>query len=153
MRTQTAASNPFTQIVQELRQYPKSQETAVLSLVQQYTKEAHRTLQRKMGHRIILPKVRLNGRLSVTMGQARCDRGQFWIEISSKMFVEDSEILRNVVYHEMAHVADYSLFGEWGHGESWQCLMKLLGLPPDQYANDEEYEAIGYDVVQKKRMR
>lgn len=106
-----------------------------------------------MGKRIVLPKVRLNGRLSVTMGQARCDEGQFWIEISSKMFVEDSVVLRNVVYHEMAHVADFSLFQQWGHGETWQCLMKLLGLPPDQYAKEEEYEAIGYDVVRKKRMK
>lgn len=153
MRNKIVASNPFSHTVRELSQYPKSRETAVLSLVQRYTTEAHRTLQKKMGHRIILPKVRLNGRLSVTMGQARCDYGQFWIEISSKMFVEDSEILRNVVFHEMAHVADYSLFGEWGHGESWQCLMKLLGLPPDQYAKDEEYEAIGYDVVRKRRMK
>nr|DAW10209.1 MAG TPA: SprT-like family [Caudoviricetes sp.] len=153
MRNKTAASNPFSHTVQALSQYPKSRETAVLSLVQRYTTEAHRTLQKKMGHRIILPKVRLNGRLAVTMGQARYDGKQFWVEISSKMFVEDSEVLRNVVYHEMAHVADYSLFGEWGHGESWQCLMKLLGLPPDQYAKEEEYDAIGWDVVQKKRMK
>lgn len=86
------------------------------------------------------------------MGQARYDGKQFWVEISSKMFVDDSEVLRNVVYHEMAHVADYNLFGEWGHGESWQCLMKLLGLPPDQYAKEEEYEAIGWDVTNKRRI-
>ena len=69
------------------------------------------------------------------------------------MFTEDSEVLRNVVYHEMTHVADFSLFQQWGHGESWQYLMKLLGLPPDQYAKEEEYAAIGYDVVRKKRMK
>jgi len=82
------------------------------------------------------PKIHLNNRLRVTAGQ--CNQPDRIVEIGTKFLLKyPKEILRVTLPHELAHQADFDLYGEseWkhGHGKTWCAIMKKFGLPPDRY--------------------
>lgn len=89
--------------------------------------------------RITCPNVTLNNRFTVTAGAAyQNDRR---IELATKFIIHSDRyyaIMFNVILpHELAHIADYDLFGEsnkkCGHGDNWKMIMLQLGLRPDKY--------------------
>lgn len=85
------------------------------------------------------PDIILNNRFTATAGTAnQHDRR---IEMATKFIIHSPEyynIMFNIILpHELAHIADYDLFGEsnkkCGHGNNWKMIMLQLGLPPDKY--------------------
>jgi len=82
------------------------------------------------------PKIILNNRLRVTAG--RCWQAENRIDLATKFFARNSaEMFRVILPHEIAHSADYVLFGEsekkCGHGKKWCEIMVELGLPANKY--------------------
>ena len=85
------------------------------------------------------PNIILNNRFTATAGMAyQSDRR---IEMATKFIIHSAEyyaIMFNVILpHELAHIADYDLFGEsnkkCGHGDNWKMIMVQLELKPDKY--------------------
>lgn len=85
------------------------------------------------------PSIILNNRFTATAGMAyQYDRR---IEMATKFIIHSVEyynMMFNVILpHELAHIADYDLFGEsnkkCGHGDNWKMIMFQLGLNPDKY--------------------
>lgn len=97
-----------------------------------------------------MDRVRLNGRLVSTMGRAWIvsERGRnvYCMELSSKIFKEDSDVLRCTVFHEVCHLVDYQYSMKWGHGPSWKALMVKVGLPPNTYIDPADYDRVGYSL-------
>ena len=82
------------------------------------------------------PKIVLCNRLTRTAG--KCYQEENRIHIANKFFVRNySEMFSVILPHEIAHQADFDLFGEsekkCGHGEKWSEIMVKLGLPADKY--------------------
>lgn len=82
------------------------------------------------------PKIVLNNRLWRTAG--RCWQIENQIDLATKFFARNSvEMFRVILPHEIAHSADFILFGEsekrCGHGKNWCKIMEKLGLPADKY--------------------
>lgn len=85
------------------------------------------------------PNIILNNRFTATAGMAyQHDRR---IEMATKFIIHSVDyyaMMFNVILpHELAHIADYDLFGEsnkkCGHGDNWKMIMFQLGLKPDKY--------------------
>lgn len=88
---------------------------------------------------VACPNIILNNRFTATAGMAyQHDRR---VEMATKFIIHSPEyynIMFNIILpHELAHIADYDLFGEsnkkCGHGDNWKMIMIQLGLPPDKY--------------------
>lgn len=85
------------------------------------------------------PDIILNNRFTATAGVA--DQQTRKIELATKFIIHSPEyynIMFNIILpHELAHIADYDLFGEsnkkCGHGDNWKMIMIQLELPPDKY--------------------
>jgi len=82
------------------------------------------------------PKIKLCNRLYRTAG--KCYQEENLIHLANKFFVNNSaEMFRTILPHEIAHQADFVLFGEsekkCGHGLQWQKIMVQLGLPANKY--------------------
>ena len=88
-------------------------------------------------HRV--PDVLLNSRLYRTAGRA-WQEDQV-IELGTKFLLHSPQyrarMYCEILPHELAHCADYLLFGEselaCGHGTGWRHLMQKLGLEPKKY--------------------
>lgn len=89
--------------------------------------------------RINCPNIILNNRFTVTAGVAyQCERR---IEMATKFIIHSDKyynIMINIILpHELAHIADYDLFGEsnkkCGHGDTWEMIMLQLGLKPNKF--------------------
>lgn len=86
------------------------------------------------------PKIVLCNRLTRTAG--KCYQGERKIHLGNKFFVKfRDEMLHVILPHEIAHQADYDLFGEseksCGHGKNWQMLMLQYGLEANKYHSME----------------
>ena len=82
------------------------------------------------------PKIKLCNRLYRTAG--KCYQEENLIHLANKFFVNNSaEMFRVILPHEIAHQADFVLFGEsekkCGHGIQWEKIMLQLGLPVNKY--------------------
>jgi predicted SprT family Zn-dependent metalloprotease len=82
------------------------------------------------------PKIILCNRLTRTAG--KCYQTENRIHLANKFYARNySEMFRVILPHEIAHQADYNLFGEseksCGHGKNWAKIMVKLGLPADKY--------------------
>lgn len=55
------------------------------------------------------------------------------IRLSPKIWaVASAADRRQVVIHEYCHIVDWMQYRHWGHGWSWQSLMRRCGLRPDR---------------------
>ena len=85
------------------------------------------------------PEVILNNRLYRTAGRAFQE--DCVIELASKFLLHSQEfhdtMYHVILPHELAHVADFLVFGEsekkCGHGQKWRDIMLQLGLEPDPF--------------------
>lgn len=82
------------------------------------------------------PKIKLCNRLYRTAG--KCYQEENIIHLANKFFVNNSaEMFRTILPHEIAHQADFDLFGEsekiCGHGLQWCKIMVQLGLQANKY--------------------
>lgn len=127
----------------------------LLQTIQSYVNQGMVTLADKGYNVPASVTVRLNGRLSRSLGRAVVTRNpfgtQYIIEINSKAFKEDSIQLRETTLHEVAHLVDYTHHKqEMSHGKGWQKCMRALGLKPEVCASAETVKAIGYTVKPRK---
>jgi len=86
------------------------------------------------------PKIILCNRLTRTAG--KCYQEENRIHLGAKFFAKHSANMRLVILpHEIAHQADYNLFGLsekiCGHGKNWCKIMLQLGLAPNKYHSME----------------
>ena len=82
------------------------------------------------------PKMELCNRIYRTAGA--CHQTENRIKLGRKFFVRYPSTMFGIILpHELAHQADYNLFGEseksCGHGEGWKQIMLKLDLEPDPY--------------------
>ena len=133
---------------------PGDTRTVVRALATNYIQEALEILQRTTKKRLRFDELILSGRLSSTMGLANYhkvgNRYYYTITISSKIFKRDSMALKNTCYHEVAHLADWQIYRNWGHGDTWCRLMRRLGLEPRVHIEPEEYVEAGYISVDER---
>jgi len=82
------------------------------------------------------PKIILCNRLTKTAGKNYQTLNK--VHMANKFFARNyQEMLHVILPHELAHQADYNLFGEsekkCGHGVRWAEIMLQLGLPANKY--------------------
>ena len=82
------------------------------------------------------PKIVLCNRLTRTAGKNYQTENR--IHLANKFFVRNhSEMMLTILPHEIAHQADFNLFGVYeknnGHGPNWAKIMVELGLPANRY--------------------
>lgn len=110
--------------------------------------EALSILQKYTCKKLRIDEIILSGRLSSTMGMAYIDfqgrKYYYTITISSKIFTKDCVSLKETVYHEVAHIADWQIYRKKGHGDTWVRLMNRLGVEPKIFAEPHEYIEAGY---------
>jgi hypothetical protein len=122
----------------------------VLNKIEQYAKEALSILQKSTSKRLRVDRILLSNKMKTTMGYAlyefneKSRRYRYTIKISGVIFKRDSVTLKESVYHEVAHLVDYQIYKQWGHGHTWIRLMHRLGIEPVVFATDEEYLEAGY---------
>ena len=81
------------------------------------------------------PTVSINNRLKTTGGRAGGFLGN-QIELSAELyFYNQEEFYREIIPHEIAHLVDYMLTGNMGHGPTWKSIMQAYGLPGDRLHN------------------
>jgi predicted SprT family Zn-dependent metalloprotease len=86
-----------------------------------------------------MPVVQVSGRLTRTAG--RCWQREQIVEFGTKFLLhsEPAQIvmMRQIVPHELAHAADWQLYGEselrCGHGRGWREIMLRYGVAPNKY--------------------
>jgi predicted SprT family Zn-dependent metalloprotease len=82
------------------------------------------------------PKIVLCNRLTRTAG--KCYQTVNRIHLGNKFFANNYlDMMQIILPHEIAHQADYNIFGEsekkCGHGQKWAEIMLQLGLPANKY--------------------
>jgi predicted SprT family Zn-dependent metalloprotease len=82
------------------------------------------------------PKIILNNRFTKTAGCSYQETNI--IHLGNKFFYKNNREMFSVILpHEIAHQADYNLFGisekKCGHGKQWAKIMVKLGLPANRY--------------------
>jgi predicted SprT family Zn-dependent metalloprotease len=82
------------------------------------------------------PKIVLCNRLTRTAGKNYQTLNR--IHLANKFYARNySAMMLEILPHEIAHQADYNLFGEsekkCGHGKNWAKIMIELGLPANKY--------------------
>lgn len=61
--------------------------------------------------------------------------------------VYDVEKLKHLIFHELAHIACFSLYNYSGHGRPWQAVMVDCGYSPAGWHGDDiEVCMVGVDV-------
>ena len=94
------------------------------------------------------PKIIWCNRLTKTAGKAYFDAGVTpgYIKLSSKVFWQYPEgFVREIIAHELAHIAAQRLFGDHHHRAGWKQCMTWLDLPamvywcPDRMLQHREY--------------
>ena len=115
---------------------------------------------------LVLPSVRVSGRMRRTLGSYMPSKKQ--IAISSRLLaMGDEEDIRQVVLHEIAHAIVHSRFGEkaGAHGREFRAVCNEIGAKPRRYVDvttDEWQSQVRFLskcghcmvlIVRKKRMR
>lgn len=82
------------------------------------------------------PQIVLNNRFTKTAGCSYQETNI--IHLGNKFFDKNyREMFLTILPHEIAHQADYNLFGlsekKCGHGKQWAEIMVQLGLPANKY--------------------
>lgn len=78
-----------------------------------------------------VPTIVINNRLKTTGGRA-CGPDNT-VELSAEMyFYNQEEYYREIIPHELIHIADWLLTGNMGHGQTWKMIMQAYGLPGDR---------------------
>ena len=82
------------------------------------------------------PKIVLCNRLTRTAGKNYQTLNR--IHLANKFYARNyAEMFSIILPHEIAHQADFNLFGEsekkCGHGKNWAKIMVELGLPANKY--------------------
>lgn len=55
------------------------------------------------------------------------------IHLSVELLIEHTdEMLRQIVPHEIAHLAAFTVYGDRGHGQGWKTMMRQLGKTPNR---------------------
>ena len=81
-----------------------------------------------------VPAISLNNRFKTTAGMAYYDSHS--IKLSTELFREHTDhFIADTIPHEVAHLVDYIVFKEWGHGPSWKQVMRAYGLEPARCHN------------------
>ena len=82
-----------------------------------------------------VPKISLNNRFKTTAGMAYYDTNE--IKLSTELFAEHTEhFVADTIPHEVAHIVDWIVFGEWGHGPTWKRVMReCYNLEPARLHN------------------
>lgn len=84
--------------------------------------------------KVITPPVVSFDLRGTTAGQAyyRPKDKEVGIRLNLGLFLKNEEaksyMLTVTIPHEMAHVAEYQIWGEAGHGSRWRYMMNLLGI-------------------------
>ena len=86
------------------------------------------------------PKIVLCNRLTKTAG--KCYQEESVIHLANKFFANNmANMIRVILPHELAHAADWNLFGEseknCGHGKKWAEIMVNYGLAAKKYHSME----------------
>ena len=86
------------------------------------------------------PKIVLCNRLTKTAG--KCYQEESVIHLANKFFANNmANMIRVILPHELAHAADWDLFGEseknCGHGKKWAEIMVNYGLAAKKYHSME----------------
>lgn len=78
------------------------------------------------------PGFRLNDRLKTTGGRVKCD--ERIVELSPELYYYNLNAFHfQIIPHELAHIVDYDLTGNLGHGPTWKKIMIAYGIPPDRF--------------------
>ena len=98
---------------------------------------------------IPMPEVRLNNRFSSTAGMAYYETNH--IELSTKLLIEfPRDFVVDTIPHEIAHIADYHLHGNWGHGPTWKQIMTRMGVTPNrthQLCNHQQMRQMFFEAI------
>jgi predicted SprT family Zn-dependent metalloprotease len=127
---------------------------SIKGLVYIYIEQALKKLQHHTKQKLRVDDVMMSKKMTSTMGEAYWEpknrKNHYIIKISSKIFTQDCKALRDTVYHEVAHIADYQIYKKWGHGKTWKRLMVRLGLEPLVLGTEEEFDDAGFVDISKK---
>jgi len=102
----------------------------MLDIAKSIISECNDKVKAKYGKTIKIDRVVINNYLTSVLGNARrLQDGSTEVHISGKAFRghQHKSEFRNTVAHEFAHIADFQLFGGWGHDKSWKNVMAVLG--------------------------
>lgn len=131
----------------------------VKEAVHEYVGEAIDMIKTHYGKDIKVDEILFNGRMRRAAGRAgiktnpRTGHRTYKVEISTCIFKFDSKKLKDAVIHEVCHVADHQLFGNFDHGSTWKELMVAVGQKPDVYYSKEEMQEYGHEVPDRKHKR
>lgn len=112
-------------------------------------------IKAKLGKDIEITRVVWSNKMTRTWGKASLKayngKREYIITLASQIFKTDSPELRSTVAHEVAHLADFQVYNQWGHGRSWRYIMSsVLGYKADRCVTEQEKAAL--NVVIPKRL-
>lgn len=131
----------------------------VKEAVHEYVELAIESIRNHYGKDVRVDNIVLNGRMRRSAGRAgiktcpRTGHRTYKVEISTCIFKFDSKKLKDTVIHEVCHVADHQLFGNFEHGPTWKELMVAVGQKPDVYYSKEEMQMYGHEVPERRHQR
>lgn len=127
---------------------------SVQAITKQVIRETLQKIKERTGKDVQIDEVEWSNRMSRAWGRAElgtyCGRRIYRIKLAAKVFTEDSEALRTTVIHEVAHIADFQLYNNWGHGPTWKGIMRMLGQSPNRLATREEMKQV--NLVAKRKV-
>ena len=112
-------------------------------------------IKAKLGKDVEVTRVVWSNKMTRTWGKASLKtyngKREYIITLASQIFKIDSPELRNTVAHEVAHLADFQVYNQWGHGRTWRYLMSaVLGHRAERCVTEQEKAAL--NVVIPKRL-
>jgi predicted SprT family Zn-dependent metalloprotease len=126
-------------------------------IAQEEVQRCIKVIQQHTGQHIRVDRVEFSPRMFRTWGCAslKTYNGQrkFCIKLASKIFVEDSQAFRNTIAHEVAHLADFQIYNQWGHGRTWKSIMQMLGQEGNRLVTKEELTEVNVVVTKRKQVR
>lgn len=129
---------------------PNSNDLKMKEIIINYVNDALLIVKEKTGKYVTIDKVVFCDEIR-SLGLASRKDDKFIISISMK-YKADSSALRETVFHEVAHIADYVLFKKWGHGKTWKHIMKQwFNMSPMACASVEKCAEAGIAPRKIKR--
>jgi len=123
-------------------------------ITKQLIQETLSKIKAKTGKEVRVDEVEWSGRMTRSWGLAQLGmmngRRVYRIKLASKVFTQDSKAFRDTVIHEVAHLADFQIYNNWGHGATWKGIMRMLGAQPNRIASSEEVQQV--NKVPKRKM-
>jgi len=78
---------------------------------------------------VTVPPITWNGRMRTSGGRVRSQRSErrcIALELNPNVLIDEARLYKTLM-HELAHVAEIVLYGNGGHGHTWQICMQKLG--------------------------